>query len=160
MHLNNMHQVTTPALCLALLACQVVPAERDDSASVSGDGYRQELEQTLAGGAAAWNRGDLDAFMSDYHTDSARTTFVGSRGLLHGRAAIREAYAPRFAEGATRDSLSFEGIEVDSLAPGVAHLIAFYVLSRGDSVVARGPTSLVMLRDSSGAWKIVHDHSS
>jgi ketosteroid isomerase-like protein len=116
MHLNNMHQVTTPALCLALLACQVVPAERNDSVSVSGESYPQQLEQTLAAGAAAWNRGDSDAFMSDYHTDSARTTFVGSRGLLHGRAAIREAYAPRFAEAAARDS--------------------------------------------SGAWKIVHDHSS
>jgi uncharacterized protein (TIGR02246 family) len=155
-----MHRVTTPALCLALLACQPEPAVPEDTQSVSAASYVQQLEATLVGGASAWNRGDLDGFMSDYHTDSARTTFVGSRGLLHGRSAIREAYAPRFAEGGTRDSLSFEGIEVDSLAPGVAHLIAFYVLSRGDSVVARGPTSLVMLRDSSGSWRIVHDHSS
>jgi uncharacterized protein (TIGR02246 family) len=160
MLLHNMHRVTTPLLCLALLACQVQRTARDDSASGSGGGYGEELEGMLTGGATAWNRGDLDAFMSDYHPDSARTTFVGSRGLLHGRAAIREAYAPRFAEGAERDSLSFEGIAVDSLAPGVAHLFAYYVLSRGDSVVARGPTSLVVLRDDAGAWKIVHDHSS
>jgi uncharacterized protein (TIGR02246 family) len=136
------------------------PAIREEFASSAGTSYRAALEQLLAGGAAAWNRGDLDAFMSDYHPDSARTTFVGSRGRLHGRTAIREAYAPRFAAGAQRDSLSFEGIAVDSLAPGVAHLFAYYVLSRGDSVVARGPTSLVVLRDEAGAWKIVHDHSS
>jgi hypothetical protein len=37
--------------------------------------------------------------------------------------------------------------------------IAWYVLSRGDSVTARGPTSLV-LRRSGGRWFIVHDHSS
>jgi ketosteroid isomerase-like protein len=30
---------------------------------------------------------------------------------------------------------------------------------RGDSVTARGPTSLV-LRRSSGRWRIAHDHSS
>lgn len=160
MILHNMHRVTTPALCLALLACQMEVSPQDEPMATATTSYRGELESLLTDGAAAWNRGDLDAFMDDYHTDSARTTYVGSRGLLHGRAAIREAYAPRFAEGAQRDSLSFEGVAVDSLAPGVAHLFAFYVLSRGDSVVARGPTSLVMLRDGSGDWKIVHDHSS
>ena len=159
MFLHNMHRMTTPALCLALLACQVESESGNDSAAAQAS-YRQELEQMQARGAEAWNRGDLDTFMQDYHADSARTTYVSSRGLLHGRAAIREAYAPRFAEGAQRDSLSFEGIAVDSLAPGVAHLFAYYVLARGDSVVARGPTSLVVLREGTGAWKIVHDHSS
>lgn len=113
----------------------------------------------FAGGAAAWNRGDLDGFMEDY-LDSTRTTYIGSKGLMRGRANIRAAYAPRFAEGATRDSLSFEAIEVDSLAPGVVHTVAYYVLARGDSVVARGPTSLILLRDAGGRWRIVHDHSS
>ncbi len=48
---------------------------------------------------------------------------------------------------------------MDSLAPGVANVIAFYVLSRGDSVIARGPTTVVMVRTPT-SWKIVHDHSS
>ena len=108
--------------------------------------------------AAAWNRGDLDAFMADY-LPSEGTTFVGSKGVVRGPSAIRERYAPRFAPGGVRDSLSFEFVEVDLLAPDVANTIAFYVLARGDSVVARGPTSLVMRRVN-GSWKIVHDHSS
>jgi len=37
--------------------------------------------------------------------------------------------------------------------------IAYYVLMRGDSVTARGPTSLV-LRRVGGRWVIMHDHSS
>jgi hypothetical protein len=41
----------------------------------------------------------------------------------------------------------------------VVNAIAYYVLARGDSVVARGPTSLVLVR-SGGRWFIVHDHSS
>lgn len=108
--------------------------------------------------AAAWTRGDLDAFMDDY-LPGARTTYVTSRGLVRGPEQIRARYAPRFAPGALHDSLSFEGVEVDPLAPGVAHVVAWYVLSRGDSLVARGPTSLVMFRTEEG-WKIVHDHSS
>jgi len=108
--------------------------------------------------AAAWNRGDLDAFVRDY-ADDLGTTYIGSRGIVRGRAAIREVYAPRFAPGAARDSLHFERVEVDLLAPDLANTIAWYVLVRGDSVTAKGPTSLVMRRVN-GAWKIVHDHSS
>jgi hypothetical protein len=33
------------------------------------------------------------------------------------------------------------------------------VLTRGDSVISRGPTSLVM-RWNNGRWRIIHDHSS
>ena len=112
----------------------------------------------FARSAAAWNRGDLDAFMTDY-LPGDRTTYVTSRGIVHGPSAIRERYAPRFGPGGVHDSLSFEGIEVDSLAPGVLNVIAYYVLARGDSIVARGPTSLVMVRDN-GRLRIVHDHSS
>ena len=122
-------------------------------------GLRGEMEALLRRGASAWNRGDLGAFMSDY-LDSDRTTYVGRTGVLRGRAAIRQSYASRyFAPGAARDSLSFEKIQVDSLAPGVAHVIAYYVLTRGDSVTARGPTSLTLVRVG-GRWLIVHDHSS
>jgi ketosteroid isomerase-like protein len=117
-----------------------------------------EVTTMLARSAAAWNRGDLDAFMTDY-LPGDRTTYVTSRGVVHGPTAIRERYAPRFGAGGVHDSLSFEGLEVDSLAPGVLNVIAYYVLTRGDSIVARGPTSLVMVRDN-GRLRIVHDHSS
>ena len=119
---------------------------------------QEEAAAMLAHGAAAWNRGDLDAFMSDY-LPGARTSFVTNQGVLHDLDEIRARYAPRFAPGGTRDSLSFERIETDWLAPGVAYMNAVYVLSRGDSVVARGPTSLVLLKHE-GRWRIVHDHSS
>lgn len=120
---------------------------------------RSEIEAMITHSAQTWNRGDLDGFVEDY-VEGDRTTYVTPRKILRGRAEIRESYYPRyFAPGAHRDSLSFEGLEVDSLAPTTAHVIAFYVLSRGDSVTSRGPTSLVMLRVK-GRWQILHDHSS
>lgn len=112
----------------------------------------------LESAARAWNRGDLDAFMADYQPGD-QTTYVESRGVIRGVDAIRAVYAPRFAPGAVRDSLYFEELEVHPLAPDLLHAIAFYVLARGDSVVARGPTSLVMRR-TAGRWRIIHDHSS
>lgn len=117
-----------------------------------------EVTTMFARSASAWNRGDLDTFMTDY-LPGDRTTYVTNKGVIHGPAAIRERYAPRFAPGGMHDSLSFEGIEVDPLAPDVINVIAYYVLMRGDSLVARGPTSLVMVRQD-GRLRIVHDHSS
>ena len=123
---------------------------------------RAELEAMLGRAAGNWNRGDLDAFMTDYLPDDS-TTFIGGSGLLRGPAAIRASYAPLFTGRAVRDSLSFAILDIDPLAPGVVNLIARYTLARRvggrDSVTARGPTSL-LVRRVHGRWRIVHDHSS
>ena len=144
----------TALLSAALAGC----ARHASDPAVARADLTTEVATMFARSAAAWNRGDLDTFMTDY-LPGDRTTYVTARGAIHGPAAIRERYAPRFAPGALHDSLSFEGIEVDPLAAGVINVIAQYVLTRGDSVVARGPTSLVMVRQN-GRLKIVHDHSS
>lgn len=133
-------------------------AEASRIAADAADAARADVQAMLSGAAANWNRGDLDAFMADYLPGS-RTTYVGRTGVLRGPDAIRSVYAARFAPGGVRDSLSFEGLEVDLLSPDAANAIAWYVLSRGDSTIARGPTSLVMVRRA-GRWRIVHDHSS
>ena len=119
---------------------------------------RTGIQAMLDTSAVAWNRGDLEGFLSHYQP-GAGTTFIGRNGVVRGVEQIRGVYAARFAPGGVRDSLSFEGLEVDLLAPDVANAIAWYRLSRGDSLVARGPTSLVMRR-ADGRWRIVHDHSS
>jgi uncharacterized protein (TIGR02246 family) len=142
----------------ALLAAISVACARPHPTPADRAVLRREMEAMFARSAAAWNRGDLDAFASDYLPDP-RTTYIGRAGFLHGAEAIRAAYAPRFAAGAPRDSLSFERMEVDALGRDLAWVGAYYVLSRRDSVVARGPTTLV-LRRSGGRWWIIHDHSS
>lgn len=139
------------AVVLAAAACA-----RPQAGEVAPASVRAEVEAMFAHGAAAWSRGDLDGFMSDY-TDDA--TYVTPRGVVHGRAAIRARYAPRFGPGGVRDSLHFEDLEVDVVGPDAVNAIAYYVLTRGDSVTARGPTSL-LLRKTGGRWRIVHDHSS
>jgi uncharacterized protein (TIGR02246 family) len=147
-------------LLIALVAAWVAlhristPAEQPaDPAQV-----RREVLAVFEHGARAWDAGNLDDFISDYLPDS-ETTFITKTRVLHGVSAIRAVYAPRFAPGAQRDSLRFQGVEIDILTPDVVNAIAWYVLMRGDSITARGPTSLVMRRVS-GRWLIVHDHSS
>lgn len=152
------------ASSLLLFAPACAPAVRAPYLASSDEraARRAEIETMLARSAANWNRGDLDAFVADYLPGNG-TTYIGSRGVLRGPADIRAAYAPRFAPGGARDSLSFQLVDVDPLAPDVLNVIATYILARHvgarDSVTARGPTSLVMRRVD-GRWRIVHDHSS
>jgi hypothetical protein len=149
------------AAALVLVGCVRAARLGEDpgTVAVSDSVLRREVQVLLDGGAQAWNRGDLEGFLSDY-LPGLRTTFVTQQRVLRGLTAIRERYQARyFAPGARRDSLSFEDLEVDQLAPGVVNAIAYYVLSRGDSVTARGPTSLVLVRVG-GRWFILHDHSS
>ncbi len=145
------------AAALTIAGCAPAGPPAPGPVTVAGRAAaRRAAEALLAHGASAWNRGDLDGFVSDYAFDA---TFVTRDSVLHGRPAIRSRYAPRFAPGGVRDSLSFQDLEVDALGPDALNAIAYYVLQRGDSVVARGPTSLV-LRRVGGRWFIVHDHSS
>lgn len=142
----------------ALAACASPAQHESDAPEIIASSATAEIEALLRSAAAAWNRGDLDAFMRDYEPGEG-TTYIGGSGILRGPSAIREAYAPRFRPGAVRDSLSFERLEVHPLAPDIVYAIAYYVLSRSDSITARGPTSLVFRR-SGGRWRIAHDHSS
>jgi hypothetical protein len=139
-------------LALLPVACATTRTTADPSAA------RTIALELLERGARSWNRGDLDAFMADY-VDGPRTTYVSNQGLMRGRMAIRARYAPRFAPGGVRDSLSFEDVEADPIASGVVHVVAWYKLIRGDSLIARGPTSLVLVRDGA-RWGILKDHSS
>ena len=142
--------------CILCAACTPAPSPHTrapDAATVT-----IALAQQFQRAAAAWNRGDLDGFMSDYLVDTA-TTYIGNGGLVRGFEAIRGRYAPWFAEDANRDSLRFEDFQVRVLADELALVTARYVLYRGAERTASGPFTLIMRHRPDG-WKIIHDHSS
>ena len=139
-------------LPMTLIGCRLsVEPEQD----LSLEPY---VAQMLEASAAAWNRGDLEAFLSDYQ-DASSTTFVGSRGILSGIDEIQGNYAARFGPGAERDSLRFESIRVRSLPPMIGIVTARWVLHEEGVTRESGPFTLVMRRTGTG-WKIIHDHSS
>lgn len=151
--------LSVAAALLLSAACWIEPVEQSELEETGADA---DLESRIAGAldasAEAWNRGDLEGFMSVY-LDSAATTYVGGTGLKVGYEAIRQRYAPLFAADAERDSLAFEDLRVRGLTDDVAVGTARWVLSRDGEVTGSGPFTLVLQRVE-GRWKIVHDHSS
>ncbi len=118
----------------------------------------RQFEAQFQRSADAWNRGDLDAFVSDYAADTL-PTFISRGHLQRGHDWIRANYAPLFEPGAQRDSLRFEQFHVRPLTADLALITARFILFRGDSVTASGPFTLLMQHQAQG-WKILHDHSS
>ena len=119
-----------------------------------------EIRALLQTSAAAWNRGDLPAFASDYE-DSPQTTFIGSEVVRGGTQAILERYRKRYPSREAMGTLTFSEIDVRPLATGVALATGKFQLKRtaaggGD---ASGRFTLV-LRKTAAGWKIIHDHTS
>ena len=120
---------------------------------------QQEIGAMLQRSAADWNRGDLDAFMSDYARDSL-TSYMAGAHVQYGWQPLYDRYQKNyFAAGKSRDSLSFDELRVRVLTPDLAYATARFKLSRGDSVVASGPFTLV-LQKRGERWQILHDHTS
>lgn len=107
---------------------------------------------------AAWNRGDIDAFMQGY-LNSPSTTFVG-KTVQHGYAAILARYRANYGGTEKMGQLAFSEIEIDSIDAQVATVTGRFHLARsaaggGDTT---GAFSLVFQKTSSG-WKIILDHT-
>ncbi len=119
----------------------------------------QEIATMLQRSASDWNRGDLAGFMSDYANDSL-TSYMANGHVQFGWQALYDRYQKNyFASGKSRDSLSFDELHVRVLTPDFAYATARFKLTRGDSIVASGPFTLILQRQGD-RWRILHDHTS
>jgi uncharacterized protein (TIGR02246 family) len=119
-----------------------------------------EIRAMLKTSEAAWNRGDLPAFASDYE-DAPTTTFVGREVTRGGVDAILARYRRGYPTPEALGMLTFSEIEVRPLGADYALALGRFALKRtqaggGD---AAGRFTLVLRRTAKG-WKIIHDHSS
>jgi beta-aspartyl-peptidase (threonine type) len=107
----------------------------------------------------AWNRGDLEAFMTGYWR-SPELVFCSGATVTKGWEATLERYRRRYqAEGREMGRLRFDAVEVEALGAEAAFARGAYRLETSDGKRPHGLFTLV-LRRLAGAWRIVHDHTS
>jgi uncharacterized protein (TIGR02246 family) len=119
-----------------------------------------EVRAMMQNSQAAWNRGDLVAFASDYE-DSPETTFVGKEVTRGGTAAVLARYRAHYGSREAMGTLAYSELVIRELAPGLVLATGKWELKRtaaggGD---ANGRFTLVIRKTEKG-WKIIHDHSS
>lgn len=157
-----MRRAALPLLVLFLLVARSSAAEpavvRIPAAADLFAGARALLETQ----AAAWNRGDLEAFCSVYVDDAL---FVTAGGLTKGRAEVLARYRSRYPDAEARGTLSFEVLSVDVLSPGPRQVepdaiavVARWKIARPEKPEAAGLTLLNLVR-APGGWRIAHDAS-
>ena len=119
--------------------------------------HETEVRNVLAKQNAAWNRGDVDAFMVGYWENDS-LMFIGKSGVTYGYKNTLANYKRNYPDTTAMGKLTFTLIQVKPLSPDYFHVTGKYYLTRtiGD---ASGHFTL-MFRKINGKWVIISDHSS
>lgn len=108
---------------------------------------------------AAWNRGDVEAFMSGYEASDS-TTFVGAT-ITRGYRQVLENYHRRYPTKEKMGQLTFSGIEVMPLGPEYASVLGKWHLDRSREAGGEvGGIFTLLFRKTRNGWKIILDHTS
>jgi uncharacterized protein (TIGR02246 family) len=125
--------------------------------AIYDDQSAQSIRAVLASQQAAWNRGDIPAFLEGYW-NSAELTFAGSDGIVRGYDSVLARYQKSYPDRKAMGELEFSGLEIRSLGPKTALVLGHWHLKRQADQLG-GVFTLVFERFPIG-WRIIHDHTS
>jgi len=106
--------------------------------------------------AAAWNRGDIDAYMAGY-AQSDDTMFVGT-DVTRGWTKVRDRYKAKYDSPAKMGTLVFSDLDLRPVGHDDVIVTGAWKLTR-EADTPHGRFTLIFHRRSEG-WRIVYDHSS
>ena len=140
---------TVAVIAFGLAACGTSGGERDPAGAIG-----RVLDEQVA----AWNRGDLDAFMDGYWR-SPDLVFTSGGIVQRGWQTTLDRYRASYGTSPeTMGRLTFSDLEVHPLGGGAAWALGRWALDH-DGETMGGVFSLVF-REVDGRWVIVHDHTS
>jgi uncharacterized protein (TIGR02246 family) len=138
-------------LCLAFLTF-ITPGVRAGASRPES-----EIRALLDSQVAAWNRGDLEAFMATYW-NSPKTAYVGSSGVIRGWQSVLDRYRKNYPDRQAMGTVTFSGLEITMLSPDAAVILGHWHLERAGGHMG-GVFSLVVRKLPEG-WRIILDHTS
>ncbi len=106
---------------------------------------------------AAWNRGDIEAFMEGY-LKTEDLSFVGSKGVTKGWEATLNNYKKGYPDKAAMGELIFDIISIDQLSNNAAFMIGKYTLKREQDEPSGYFT--LLWKKVNGEWVIAVDQTS
>jgi ketosteroid isomerase-like protein len=154
-------RVTLPlVLCLVSLRLAVGQNRAVISAgSVISPDVRLEVEQVLRRQQEAWNRHDLEGFMTGYWSSPELTFFSGAHETRGWKGALDRYRRTYQSEGKEMGKLEFSELRVEALGSDAAFVRGAWHLTMSDGTTPHGLFTLVFRKFPDG-WKIVHDHTS
>lgn len=117
----------------------------------------QAIRRVMADQEAAWNRGDIPAFMEGYwRSDSL--IFIGKRGCTYGWQPTLASYQRGYPDRATMGTLHFDIVRLEVLSRKSAYLIGKWHLTRTKGDV--GGYFTLLWKKVAGKWVVAADHTS
>ena len=149
--MRNKLRMSSALVLLLLNACASSPSRVEDPAA--------EVMAVWNASVEAWNRGDLDAFMTGYW-NSPDLVFFSNKTETRGWQQTLDRYRANYkAEGRQMGTLDFPRLEFKVLGPEAVLARGQWRLKMPDGKESTGMTSVTFLKLPEG-WRIVHDHSS
>ena len=117
----------------------------------------QAVRAVLLAQRDAWNRGDLEGYMSGY-AKTDELVFTSGGNVRHGWQETHDKYQAKYGKNpSTMGHLEFELLQVQPLGADGAIVLGRWVLDGPNS--GKGLFSVALARHD-GRWEIVHDHTS
>jgi uncharacterized protein (TIGR02246 family) len=142
-------------LLVGIIAALAVSSIGQDAEDVARTAIRKMIEQQQA----AWNRRDLEAFMSGYWNSPDLTFFSGAREARGWQAALDRYKKAYQGAGHEMGRLEFANLRIEMLCPDAAFVRGEFRLTMSDGKKPQGLFTLILRKFPEG-WKIVHDHSA
>jgi ketosteroid isomerase-like protein len=137
-------------LAISLAVTINAQVQADDSAET-------QIRAVVDMQSAAWNRGDIEAFMEGYWK-SPEIEFVGASGITRGWQAVLDRYRRGYPDGKAMGKLSFSNLEVHVVCPDAAFAIGNFQLEREKD--RPGGVFTLNFRKFKEGWRIVADHTT
>ena len=120
---------------------------------------RKAIERVLRKQQEAWNRHDLEGFMSGYWNSPELTFFSGAKEHDGWQATMDRYLTVYGSPGHEMGKLEFSGLRVQVLSQDSAFVRGSWKLTMSQGKPPQGLFTLVFRKFPEG-WKIVHDHTS
>ena len=129
------------------------------AAAQSASDSKAAVDKVLHAQQDAWNRHDLDAFMTGYWNSADLTFFSGAKESNGWQAAMDRYRATYSSPGHEMGKLDFSELKIESLGPDAAFVRGVWKLTMSDGKMPHGRFTLIFWKFPDG-WKIIHDHTS
>ncbi|MEZ5919882.1 MAG: SgcJ/EcaC family oxidoreductase [Parvularculaceae bacterium] len=133
-------------------------ANADPERALVNGGIDRSPEDTVAAvlraSAAAWNEGNLEAYIA-FYAPGQQTTLIDGADVMAGESQIRKRYERWVSDAGSMGRLNYSNLRVTLTAENVATVIGRYAVKAGERA-DKGLMTLV-LRQSDGKWRIIQD---
>ncbi len=128
------------------------------SISAQTDKSSLAIHKVMDDQAAAWNRGDIEAFMEIGYWKSEKLTFLSGDKVTRGWQQTLDNYKKSYNSRAKMGVLTFSDLEITLLGTDAAVVLGNWSLKR-EKDEPHGKFTLTFRKFKEG-WRIIMDHTS